>query len=82
MASFSTGFGNLTRYFPVEAKNMRSGNPTNSSQNSLFDMVDQRDDQAPWWALGRAMDGSALESAWAPLYRERGRAAQPIRRRE
>lgn len=48
-------------------------------QTSFFDVFSQLNQKDPLMALGQSINWSELESAFAPLYRDKGRGAKPIR---
>lgn len=58
---------------------MRSKSPSDSSQSSFFDLLDQLDQNDPLIALGNALNWERLESAFEPLYSTAGRPAKPVR---
>ena len=58
---------------------MRSNSPIDTPQSGFFDILNQLDSNDPLLALGNEIDWSSLESAFAPLYSRKGRAAKPIR---
>jgi IS5 family transposase len=53
--------------------------PDSSLQSGFFDITQQLDARHPLLALGAAIDWSALEWSFAPLYSPLGRHAKPIR---
>lgn len=58
---------------------MLPSSPSDSSQISFFNIVDQLDAAHPLIALSQTLDWSRLEQKLRPLYSDRGRAAKPVR---
>jgi IS5 family transposase len=58
---------------------MRTNSPIDKPQSGFFDILNQLDSNDPLLALGNEIDWSSLESAFAPLYSQKGRAAKPVR---
>lgn len=58
---------------------MRTNSPIDKPQAGFFDILNQLDANDPLLALGNTIDWSSLETAFAPLYSQKGRAAKPIR---
>ena len=58
---------------------MLSDSPSSHPQIGFFDIQSQLDQKHPLLALGNAFDWSFLESAFVPLYSDKGRASKPIR---
>lgn len=58
---------------------MRSPSPSDFPQSSFFDITDQLDSSHSLIALGQSIPWADLESTFADLYSDKGRAAKPIR---
>ena len=58
---------------------MLPDSPNTHPQSSLFGIISQLDSNHPLLALGEALDWHSLETTFAPLYSDLGRAAKPIR---
>ncbi|PIE43182.1 MAG: hypothetical protein CSA50_06285, partial [Gammaproteobacteria bacterium] len=54
---------------------MRSSCSANHPQTGFFDITDQLDSRHPLMALAQVIDWTELESAFAPLYSDKGRKA-------
>ena len=58
---------------------MRSPSPSDFPQSSFFNITDQLDSSHPLIALGQSIPWTDLETTFAELYSDKGRAAKPFR---